>query len=95
MAQALDWGARIPVGAARGSLAGALCAMFAAMAHEGPTTSVVLAALAWGGAGTIASVAAGREANRLAKRLREGIDALVDRALVAAGSGVDSERPGV
>jgi hypothetical protein len=88
LARALEWGARIPVGAARVSLAGALSAMFAAMAHDGPTVSLVLASLAWGGAGMIASTAAGREANRVAKALRQGTDAFVDRALAAAARSV-------
>jgi hypothetical protein len=81
---ALDWGSRIPVGAARLSALGSLAVLFFGLAGGRVGVGYILPQLAWGGVGVVGALAAGREADRLAAEIRRGIDAWVERVLDAA-----------
>jgi hypothetical protein len=81
---ALDWGARIPVGAARLSALGSLAVLFFGLAHGEFGLVQILPPLAWGGTGVAGALAAGREADRIAAETRRMIDAWIERVLHAA-----------
>jgi hypothetical protein len=81
---ALDWGARIPVGAARLSALGTLAVLFFGLAGGRVALVYILPQLAWGGVGVVGALAAGREADRVASEIRKAIDGWVERVLEAA-----------
>ena len=84
-AAAIDWGVRIPLTAARLSVLGPLSTVFFVLAFGGAATFDIVPIIAWGGAGVLASLAAGREADRVVAETRRGIDGWVERVLGAAG----------
>jgi hypothetical protein len=86
VAARLDWGSHIPVAAARLSIATPLCAAFFSLARGRVDWSSLVPVVVCAGTGAVASLWIGREADRSASRLREGIDLLVERALRAAVS---------
>jgi hypothetical protein len=82
----LDWGAKIPLGAARLSALGSLAVLFFGLA-EGDTRLVnILPPLAWGGVGVVGALALGREADRAAVEIRKSIDKWIERVMAAAGA---------
>jgi hypothetical protein len=85
---ALDWGARIPVGAARLSALGSLAVLFFGLADGEVTLGYILPQVAWGGVGVIGALAAGREADRVSAEIRRAIDGWIERVLAAAGAPV-------
>jgi hypothetical protein len=82
----LDWGARIPVGAARLSALGSLAVLFFGLAGGQVTLGYILPQVAWGGVGVIGALAAGREADRVSAEMRKAIDGWIERVLAAAGT---------
>jgi hypothetical protein len=87
LAARLDWGSHIPVAAARLSIAAPLCAAFFSLARARLEWSSVVPVIVCAGLGAVVCLWVGREADRFAARLREGVDLLVERALRAAASG--------
>jgi hypothetical protein len=85
---ALDWGAGIPVGAARLSALAALTVLFAGLAGGEADLESIVPQLAWGGVGVLGAMAAGREADRAATEIRKAIDRWIERVLAAAGAPV-------
>jgi hypothetical protein len=85
---ALAWGSRIPVAAARLSALGPMSVLFFSIARGAITIADVVPVIAWGGAGVVAALALGREADRSAGELRKGIDVWVTRVLDAAHTSV-------
>jgi hypothetical protein len=83
---ALDWGAQIPVGAARLSALGTLAVLFFGLASGRVALVYILPQLAWGGVGVVVALAAGREADRAAAEIRRAIDTWIERVLDAARS---------
>lgn len=83
LSRELEWGRDVPGSAARISIAGALCIVFAAAATSSFSPMLAFDVLAWGAVGTIASLSAGREATKLALSHRKAVDLLVERALAA------------
>jgi hypothetical protein len=84
LASRLGWGARIPIGAARVSLAGSLAiAFFWIAGGRGGWVSLSPLVLS-AGLGFFGSSWAGRRADRVADRLRRETDTLVAHALTAA-----------
>jgi hypothetical protein len=91
----LAWGNRIPVVAARLSGMSALCVLFFSVAGGGVALADIVPVVAWGGGGVVASLASGRQADRVAAEMRRSIDAWVSRVLDAASrSGELSEESG-
>jgi hypothetical protein len=82
----LDWGRFIPSAAARLSMAVPLCAVFGGLARKMLAWPSVLAAFACAGGGAVVSLWVGREADRAAAGVRQGVDTLVERLLRAAAS---------
>jgi hypothetical protein len=87
LAACLEWGGQIPALAARLSIAIPLCAVFFSLARGGLAWAAVLPAVVCAGVGAVVSLWVGREADRAAAALREGVDMLVERSLRAAASG--------
>jgi hypothetical protein len=85
----LRWGNRIPVVAARLSGMSALCVLFFAVAGGGVALADIVPVVAWGGGGLVASLATGREADRVATDIRRSIDAWVARVLDAVSRSAD------
>ena len=85
---ALTWGARIPIAAARLSALGPMSVLFFSIAGGTIQASDVVALIAWGGAGVIAALSVGRQADRSAGEMRKGIDVWVTRVLDAAHTSV-------
>jgi hypothetical protein len=86
LAARLEWGRHIPLAAARLSVTIPLCAVFFSLARGGLQWSSVLPAAACAGVGAAVSLWVGREADRTAAGLREGVDMLVERLLRAAAT---------
>lgn len=84
----LAWGNRIPIAAARMSALGPMSVLFFGIAQGSMQIGDVVPLIAWGGAGVVASLAVGREADRTASEMRKGIDAWVSRVLDAAHTSV-------
>jgi hypothetical protein len=88
VASDLGWGSRIPVVAARLSAMGALCVLFFALAMGTGEAALgltdIVAIIGWGGAGVVAALATGREADRVAAEIRQGADTWILRVLDAA-----------
>ena len=81
----LTWGAHIPAACARISLFGALLAGVLLLMRDVRLTAEVLDVIALGGAGAMISMVAGAEAQKMAKRMRKAVDALVDAVMKARG----------
>jgi hypothetical protein len=86
LAARLEWGSHIPRTAARLSIAVPLCAVFVGLATQTIAWPSALPAVVCAGVGAVASMWAGREAERVSAGLREGVDMLVERSLRAAAS---------
>src|SRR5258706_1251456 len=83
---AILWGNRIPLVAARLSALGPLSLLFFALATQSASLADIVPVIAWGGAGVVGALTVGREADRVAAELREGVDAWVTRVLDAAAN---------
>jgi hypothetical protein len=89
LASDLAWGARIPIAAARMAAMAALCILFVSLAlsiggGRVPEATDIVAIIGWGGMGVIGALATGREADRVASDIRQGVDSWVARVLDAA-----------
>ena len=87
VASDLGWGARIPSVAARLSGMSALCILFFVLAVRGEgvvALADIVSIVGWGVAGVLGALAAGRQADKVAAHIRQGVDAWVARVLDAA-----------
>jgi hypothetical protein len=82
----LDWGTKIPAGAARLSALGTLAVLFFGFAEGDMNLVNILPQLAWGGVGVVGALALGREADRAAVEIRKSIDTWIERVMAAAGA---------
>ena len=82
----LDWGAKIPLGAARLSALGSLAVLFFGLAEGDIRLVSILPSLAWGGVGVVGALAVGREADRAAVEIRKSVDTWIERVMAAAGA---------
>jgi len=82
----LDWGRAVPFAAAHLSLALPLLALVFAVARGAHVLPSVLPTALFAGVGALASLWVGRQADRTATDLREGVDKLVERLLASATS---------
>jgi hypothetical protein len=80
----LAWGSRIPVAAARLTVALPLCAAFFALAGQRIVWPSLLPTVLIAAVGAAACLGAGRQSDRTAAGLREGVDLLVEQSLRAA-----------
>ncbi|HKQ70707.1 MAG TPA: hypothetical protein VJT73_15280 [Polyangiaceae bacterium] len=81
--RSLAWGARIPGVAARLAALGPSSVLFFGLAGGAFRVGEIVPLIAWAGAGVVASLAAGREAERIASQARRDADVWVELVLGA------------